>query len=55
MGGFTLADKLINLGDLEERLIVLWRGYRSGEVDPAAFEVGLAEVVVALEDWPVIP
>ena len=55
LDGFALADKLIDLGDLEERLVELWQAYRNGEAEAAAFEVGLAEVVVAMEDWPEIP
>ncbi|WP_457033749.1 hypothetical protein [Kitasatospora sp. P5_F3] len=55
LDGFTLGDKLIDLAELEERLAELWLGYRSGEVDATAFEFGLAEVVVAMEDWPAIP
>ncbi|MFE2561423.1 hypothetical protein ACFXGT_36535 [Streptomyces sp. NPDC059352] len=55
LDGFTLAGKLIELCELEERLIALWQAYRNGEVEAAAFEVGLAEVVIAMEDWPAIP
>ncbi|WP_371573043.1 hypothetical protein [Streptomyces sp. NBC_01314] len=51
LDGFTLADKLISLGELEDQLVELWQAYTRGGVDTAAFEAGLAEIVEAKEGW----
>ncbi|MEV6551801.1 hypothetical protein AB0M57_24285 [Streptomyces sp. NPDC051597] len=55
LDGFTLADKLIDLGEREDQLVDLWQGYGSGEVDAAAFETRLAGIVAAMEKWPAVP
>ncbi|MFJ8658402.1 hypothetical protein [Streptomyces sp. NPDC093795] len=55
LDGFTLADKLIDPGDREDQLVGLWQAYRSGEVDAAALETRLAEIVTAMEKWPSVP
>lgn len=55
LDGFALADKLISHGELEDRLVELWQAFEHGEVDAAAFEVGLAEIVEAVETWPSVP
>ncbi|WP_329249335.1 hypothetical protein OG417_02955 [Actinoallomurus sp. NBC_01490] len=52
LDGLTLADKVIEFGEWEERLVDLWRGFRSGDVEAAVFETCLAEIVTAMEDWP---
>ncbi|MGV9316456.1 hypothetical protein ACWDR0_30365 [Streptomyces sp. NPDC003691] len=55
LDGSALADKLIGLGEWEDQLAGLWQAHRSGEVDAAAFETRLAEIVSALEKWPPVP
>ncbi|MFI5825061.1 hypothetical protein ACIA8I_39265 [Streptomyces rishiriensis] len=49
LDGFTLADKLISRGELEDQLVELWQAYGHGRVDKAAFEARLAEIVEATE------
>lgn len=51
LDGFTLADKLINRGELEDQLVELWQAYAHGGVDAAVFEARLAEIVGAVERW----
>ncbi|MBT2505848.1 hypothetical protein J7I98_08015 [Streptomyces sp. ISL-98] len=51
LDGFTLADKLISRGELEDQLVELWQAFGHVGVDTAAFEAGLAEVVEAIEGW----
>ncbi|MDX3636807.1 hypothetical protein PV728_42685 [Streptomyces europaeiscabiei] len=51
LDGFTLADKLIRRGELEDQLVELWQAYGYGGIDAAAFEAGLAEIVEAIEEW----
>ncbi|WP_327341653.1 hypothetical protein [Streptomyces europaeiscabiei] len=51
LDGFTLADKLISRGELEDQLVELWQAYGHGGIDAAAFEAGLAEIVEAIEEW----
>ncbi|MYS20974.1 hypothetical protein GA0115240_124230 [Streptomyces sp. DvalAA-14] len=53
--GFALADKLIDFGEREDQLVGLWQGYRAGEVGVVAFELRLAEIVVAMERWASVP
>jgi hypothetical protein len=55
LDGFTLADKLIELGGWEDRLVGLWQEYGRGEVAMVDFQVRLAEIVHAMERWPTIP
>jgi hypothetical protein len=55
LDGFTLADKLIELGGWEDRLVGLWQEYGRGEVVMADFQARLAEIVHALERWPTLP
>lgn len=55
LDGFTLADRLISSGDLEDQLVELWQAYGHGGVDAAAFEARLAEIVEAIERWPSVP
>lgn len=55
LDGFTLSDKLIDFGGREDRLVELWQEYGAGEVDVAAFESRLAEIVTAMETWPSVP
>lgn len=50
--GLDLADKLIELGEWEERLVELWRAHARDEVEPAAFQVRLTEIVRGMEEWP---
>jgi hypothetical protein len=46
------ADHLMDLGVIEDDLAESWRGRRAGEIDDAAFEAALAEIVARLESWP---
>ncbi|MCO5967917.1 hypothetical protein [Actinoallomurus soli] len=55
LDGLTLANKVIEFGEWEERLIDLWRAFRSGDVETALFETRLAEIVTAMEEWPSDP
>ncbi|MCX4966972.1 hypothetical protein OHA98_19525 [Streptomyces sp. NBC_00654] len=55
LDGFTLAGKLIDLGEREDQLVDLWQAYGSGDVDAAAFETRLTEIVAAMEKWPSAP
>lgn len=55
LDGFTLADKLIDLGEREDQLVDLWQALGNGEVSAAAFETRLAEIVAAMEKWPSVP
>ncbi|WP_354637133.1 hypothetical protein [Kitasatospora camelliae] len=53
--GFTLADKLIEFGEWEERLVGLWQAFGRGEVEMTDFEAQLAQIVTAMEGWPRVP
>ncbi|GAA2700978.1 hypothetical protein [Nonomuraea recticatena] len=55
LDGFTFADKLIELGGWEDRLVSLWQAYGRGEVAIVNFQVQLAEIVQAMERWPALP
>ncbi|WUT00101.1 CesT family type III secretion system chaperone [Streptomyces sp. NBC_00708] len=55
LDGFALADKLIDSGEREDQLVELWQEYETGEVNAAAFETRLAEIVAAMEKWPSAP
>ncbi|MGW2649038.1 hypothetical protein ACWC2T_29975 [Streptomyces sp. NPDC001393] len=55
LDGYTLSDKMIELGELEDQLVELWQECGTGEVDAAAFETRLAEIVEAMEKWPSLP
>ncbi|MFJ8255499.1 hypothetical protein [Streptomyces sp. NPDC094466] len=55
LDGFTLADKLLELGTWEDRLVGLWQEYGRGEVVMVDFQARLAEIVHALERWPTLP
>ncbi|MEU1439359.1 hypothetical protein ABZ438_35600 [Streptomyces sp. NPDC005786] len=55
LDGLALADKIINFGEREDELAELWQEYGTGEVDAAAFETGLAEIVAAMEQWSSAP
>ncbi|WP_326690700.1 MULTISPECIES: hypothetical protein [unclassified Streptomyces] len=52
LDGFTLADRLIEFGEWEERLAGLWQAYGRGEVETTDFEAQLAQIVTAMERWP---
>ncbi|MFJ7629799.1 hypothetical protein ACIQZN_25210 [Streptomyces sp. NPDC097595] len=52
LDGFTLADKLIELGGWEDQLVGLWQEYGRGEVTMVDFQARLAEIVHAMEIWP---
>lgn len=55
LDGFTLADKLIEFGEWEDRLVNLWQEYERGKVVMVDFQARLAEIVQALERWPALP
>ncbi|MFE7574719.1 hypothetical protein ACFU5Z_08280 [Streptomyces sp. NPDC057521] len=55
LDGFTLADKLISRGELEDQLVELWQAYGHGGVDAAAFGARLAAIVEAIEEWSSAP
>lgn len=46
------ADRLIELGAIEDDLSELWSRRRGGELDDAAFEANLLRIVMRLEAWP---
>lgn len=50
--GLAYADRLIELGTIEDDLAELWRRRRTEDLDDAAFEAALRHVVVRLEAWP---
>jgi hypothetical protein len=54
LDGFTLADKLIELGEWEDQLVGLWQEYERGEVAIVDFQARLAEIVLGLERWPTL-
>jgi hypothetical protein len=55
LDGFTLADKLIELGEWEDRLVDLWQAYGRGEVEMTDFKAQLTEIVTGIEGWPTVP
>lgn len=55
LDGFTLADKLIEFGEWEDRLVNLWQEYERGKVVMVDFQARLAEIVQAMERWPTLP
>lgn len=55
LDGFTLADKLIEFGEWEDRLVNLWQEYKRGKVVMVDFQARLAEIVQAMERWPTLP
>ncbi|MEV7279857.1 hypothetical protein [Streptomyces sp. NPDC093111] len=55
LDGFTLADKLIEFGEWEEQLVGWWQAFGQDEVGMTDFEVQLAQIVQAMEDWPRVP
>jgi hypothetical protein len=55
LDGFALADKLVEFGEWEDRLVELWQVYGRDEVEMADFEAQLAEIVTAMEKWPSAP
>lgn len=55
LDGCTLADRLISRGELEDRLVELWRAHGRKEVGAADFEARLTEIVEAVERWPSVP
>ncbi|MEV8624385.1 hypothetical protein [Streptomyces sp. NPDC051079] len=52
LDGFTLADKLIEFGEWEDRLVGLWQAFGRGKVEMTDFQAELAQIVQALERWP---
>ncbi|MGS2613883.1 hypothetical protein ACVCAH_05020 [Micromonospora sp. LZ34] len=46
------ADRLIELGGIEDALNELWSRRRARDLDDEAFEAGLQQIVVRLEAWP---
>jgi hypothetical protein len=46
------ADRLIELGAIEDDLSELWSRHRGGELDEAPFEASLLRIVMRLEAWP---
>ncbi|MFD3680607.1 hypothetical protein [Streptomyces sp. NPDC058613] len=55
LDGFTLADKLIDLGEKEDQLVQLWEEYGAGGVDVATLESRLAKIVTTMEAWSSVP
>lgn len=45
------ADRLIELGTIEEDLVELWRRRCADEMGDGEFESALCRIVVRLEDW----
>jgi hypothetical protein len=50
--GIEYADRLIELGAIEDDLVDLWRRRCGKEVADEEFEAELRAIVVRLEDWP---
>ncbi|MCO1617050.1 hypothetical protein M8C11_20245 [Micromonospora sp. CPM1] len=46
------ADRLVELGAIEDDLSELWSRRREGDLDEAAFEASLLRIVMRLEAWP---
>ncbi|MFF2306065.1 hypothetical protein ACFVVP_26615 [Streptomyces sp. NPDC058128] len=55
LDGFTLADKMIEFGEWEDRLVGLWQALGRGKVEMTDFQAQLAQIVQALEKWPRVP
>lgn len=51
VGALDLADRLIERGDLDDRLTALCSALGSG-MSEADFEAELESVVIAIESWP---
>lgn len=51
LDGSALAGRLMDLGELEDRLVDLWQAFGSGEVGPRPSGSRLAEIVAAMEEW----
>jgi hypothetical protein len=51
-GGIEYADRLIELGAIEDNLVELWRRRCGDEIGDGEFEVALQRIVVRIEDWP---
>lgn len=45
------VDRLIELGEIEDDLAELWRCRRADDLDDAAFERALRDIVLRLERW----
>ncbi|WP_326558041.1 hypothetical protein [Micromonospora sp. NBC_01796] len=50
--GLAYADRLMELGTIEDGLVELWRSRRAEDLDDGAFEKALRHLVVRLEAWP---
>lgn len=50
--GLEYADRLMELGVVEDGLVELWKRRCLGDLEDAAFEVLLHEIVARLEAWP---
>ena len=46
------ADRLVELGSIEDDLSELWFRRRSGELGEAGFEADIQRIVTRLETWP---
>ncbi|MFI7646836.1 hypothetical protein ACIBTZ_12240 [Micromonospora sp. NPDC049460] len=46
------ADRLIELGAIEDDLNELWSRRRENDLDDAAFEASLQRIVTRMEAWP---
>jgi len=51
-GAIEYADLLTELGAIEVDLAELWRRRRAEDIDDAAFEGALRDIVLRLEEWP---
>ncbi|MEU1842623.1 hypothetical protein [Micromonospora sediminicola] len=51
-GAHAAADRLVELGVIEDDLIELWSRRRGRELDDVSFEDGLRRIVMRLEAWP---
>jgi hypothetical protein len=47
------ADRLIELGDIEDDLVALWRRRRAEQLADPTFEELLMQIVTRLQAWPV--
>jgi hypothetical protein len=50
-GALAAADRLMELGAIEDDLVELWRRRRADDLDDPAFEAALRHLVVRLEAW----
>ncbi|BFU41826.1 hypothetical protein KRMM14A1004_00630 [Krasilnikovia sp. MM14-A1004] len=48
----SYAERLIELGEIEDSLVDIWQRRRADGLDDRAFELALEGIVNRLEEWP---